>query len=49
VAEYDFKTVKTGFYGGQQTIGVDPLNEHSLGKTFFLSSSFANGKNSNKK
>jgi len=31
------------FSGGQQTIGVDPLNEHSWGIMFFLSPSFATG------
>jgi len=31
------------FAGGQQTIGIDPLNEHSCGIIFFLSPSFATG------
>jgi hypothetical protein len=31
------------FAGGQQTIGIDPLNEHNCGLIFFLSPSFATG------
>ena len=31
------------FSGGQQTIGIDPLNEHNCGIIFFLSPSFATG------